>query len=192
MHSCIILYTSSYPDVELYIVETQTGNQIKTENQMTLVCNASNFNAAIDTITFFGPNELKQVCPNPPATEKNFPDGTITRSGQTCSLKILKPSLAYGGVYYCQFQPLSSTCFHYTSNQVEILLMQKIMYTGTNNTDDHMHIDYFHAFEGALIAAILVSCALVLLVVVLLVILIHCRLYKRRAKNQGTKFSQFC
>ena len=66
------------------------------------------------------------------------------------------------------------------------------MYTGTNNTDDHMHIDYFHAFEGALIAAILVSCALVLLVVVLLVILIHCRLYKRRAKNQGTKFSQFC
>lgn len=172
-------------DAELYNVETQTGYQVEIENQMTLVCNASNISVTTDTITFFGPNELKQVCPNPPATEKNFSDGTVTRTGETCSLKILKPSLTHGGVYYCQFQPLSSTCYVYTSNNVEILLIQ----TATNDTDDHMSVDYFHAFEGALIAAILVSCALMLLVVVLLVMLTH-SLCKRRAKNQGISLIQ--
>jgi hypothetical protein len=118
--------------VELYIVKIQTGNQIKSENRMTLVCNASNFNVAIDTITFFGPNKLMEVCPNPPATEKNFPDGTITRTGQQiCSLKILKASLTYGGVYYCQVRPIQDECFDYTSSQVEVGLL---LTTATNDT----------------------------------------------------------
>lgn len=105
----VYTYTCNHADVELYIVETQTGNQIETKNQMTLVCNASNFNVAIDTITFFGPKKLEKRCPNLPSTENSFPGGTITRTNsQTCVLKILQPSLTYGGVYYCQVKPLSA------------------------------------------------------------------------------------
>ena len=134
---------------------------------MTLVCNASNFNVAVDMITFLSLNNLKQVCPNSPVTENTFPDGTVTRTGQTqCSLKILRPSLTYGGVYYCQVQPIHETmsCFDYTSSQVEVLIQTIIVHT--NSTDIDV-ADYYGAYKGALIAVGLVSFALVLLVAVL-------------------------
>ena len=144
--------------MELYIAETQTDIQKEAGNEMTLVCNASNFNVAIDTIMFFGPNKLKQMCPNSPATENRFSDGTVTRAGQTCSLKILRPSLTYSGVYYCQVWPINKTCLNYTSNQVEVLLIS----TSTNN----------HRTRAALISVSCILCAVVLLMVVLLVVLL--------------------
>ena len=143
--------------MELYIAETQTGIQKEAGNEMTLVCNASNFNVAIDTIMFFGPNKLKQMCPNSPATENRFSDGTVTRAGQTCSLKILRPSLTYGGVYYCQVWPINKICLNYSSNQVEVLLIS------TSNN---------HGTRGALISVSCILCAVVLLMVVLLVVLL--------------------
>jgi hypothetical protein len=170
--------------VELYIVEIQTGNQIKSENQMTLICNASNFNVplqTIDTITFFGPNKLMQVCPNSRAIpEKNFPDGTIIRTGQICSLKILKPSLTYGGVYYCQVRPIQEACFDYTSSQVEVGLL---LTTPTNDTS----ISTNHGTPAALISVSSI-CAVALLTVVVLVILLavlKCRQYKEGPHVQG-------
>ena len=177
------IYAPSYPDVELYIVETQTGNQMKTENQMTLVCNASIFNTAIKTITFFGPNKLVQVCPNLPATE-SFPDGTITRSGQTCSLKILKPSLTHGGAYHCQVRPIDDTCFDYKSGQVEVVLT-----TVTIN-----NISNSHGIPAALIS-VSSMCALALLVMALLVVLLTvlCRkLRKKRTRDPGMITVIFC
>lgn len=165
---CMPLPSPVYTDVELHIVETQTGNQIRTENQMTLICNASNFDVAIDMIKFFGPN-LELACLDPPST-CNFPDGTVTCTDQTCSLKIPRPSLKHGGVYYCQVQPLHEMCFDYTSSQVEVLL--------TINSNNH-------AFEGTRVALIFVSCALVLLMVVLAVLIcISCK--RKKSTNQGT------
>ena len=160
-------------DVELYIAETQTGNQIGTENQMTLVCNASNFNVALDTITFFGPNERELICPSPPPTKSSFSDGIITRTDQICSLEILRPSLNYGGVYYCQVRPLHETCFNYTSNQVEVLLTTKLTTNSNNN----------YALRVALIV---VSCTL--LGTLLMVVFVACCIlwYKRKKdRNQG-------
>ena len=156
--------------MELYIVETQTGIQKETENEMTLVCNASSFNVAMDTIIFFGPNNLKQICPNSPATKDTFPDGTVIRAGQTCSLKILRPSLTYSGVYYCQVRPINKTCFNYTSNQVEVLLISV--------SNDH----------GTLAALISVSCicAVVLLIVVLLVVFLVVLSRRLCKDDQGT------
>ena len=166
------MHASSYLDVELYINETQSGNQMETVNQITLVCNASNFNVDVIGIMFFGPNKLKQMCPKPPSTESTFSDGTVIRAGQTCILKILRPSLAYGGVYYCQVQPVGETCLNFTSDEVEVLL-----------TNDHTH-DYFHAFEGALVAVFFVSFALFVLLIALTY-----RVYKlgrrERQTNQG-------
>ena len=140
--------------MELYIAETQTGIQEEAGNEMTLICNASNFNVAIDTIMFFGPNKLKQMCPNSLATENRFSAGTVTRTGQTCSLKILRPSLIYSGVYYCQVWPINKTCLNYTSNQVEVLLIS------TSNN---------HGTRAALIS---VSCILCAVMVVLLAVLL--------------------
>lgn len=138
---------------------------------MTLVCNASNFNVALDSITFFGPNRLKQVCSSPPSTESSFPSGTITRTGQTCILKIMRPS---GGLYYCQAQPINKTCFSYTSNQVEVLLT-------TNSSSGHIY-SYFHALEGVLAALVIVLCVLTLVLVFLAVL--QCR-RKGRASDDS-------
>ena len=122
------------------------------------------------------------MCLNYPVTENTFPDGTVTRTGQTCSLKILRPSLSYGGVYYCQVQPVHGTCFAYTSSQVEALIQTIIVHT--NSTDIDV-ADYYHAYKGALIAVGLVSFALVLLVAVLVVLMLAHILYKRRSNEGG-------